>query len=188
MANNDPFVDNATGGMAGDSDTTPTPNNDATPAPSGTLSGQGFTILWSAGDPSPSLLWNVTYSTDNSGGDSLLPNAMRFLGQHCLPQMTNGMLPCFTELICVNGHKYQAHPSIYNGKPPWNDHVMVNWHGYAYNTLPCLIHAFQDLCQLPPGTRIILRESGQSSMSAAGVYAVIHSFSPSMKRGTFPTL
>ncbi len=67
------IVGNATGGMAGDSDATPTPNNDATPAPSGTLSGRGFTTLWSAGDLSPSLLWNRTYSTDNSGGDSLFP-------------------------------------------------------------------------------------------------------------------
>jgi hypothetical protein len=56
MANNDLFVGNATGEMAGDSEETPAPNNDATPAPSGTLSGRGFTILWSAGDPSPSLL------------------------------------------------------------------------------------------------------------------------------------
>jgi hypothetical protein len=54
MANNDPFVlGYVTGGIAGDSDATSTPNNDATPAPSGTLSGRGLTILWSAGDPSP---------------------------------------------------------------------------------------------------------------------------------------
>ena len=53
MANNDLFVGNATGEMAGDSEESPTPNNDATPAPSGTLSGRGLTILWSAGDPSP---------------------------------------------------------------------------------------------------------------------------------------
>ena len=44
MANNDPFVGNAAGGMVGDSETTPTPKNDATPAPSGTLSGREFTI------------------------------------------------------------------------------------------------------------------------------------------------
>ena len=177
MANNDPFVDNATGGMAGDSDTTPTtPDNDATPAPSGSLSGRGFTISWSAGDPSPSLLWNRTYSTDNSSGDSLSPNAMRFLGRQCLPHMTDGKLPCFTEFICANGHMYRAHPSVYNGEP-WNDHAMVKWHGYAY-PLPGLIHAFVDLRQLPPGARINLRESGQPSISAAGVYAVIHSFSP----------
>jgi hypothetical protein len=54
---------------------------------------------------------------------------------------------------------------------------MVNWHGYAYPLL-CLFHAFVDLRQLPPGARIILRESGQPLISAAGVYAVIHSFSP----------
>jgi hypothetical protein len=111
-----------------------------------------------------------------------LPNAMRFLGRQCLPHMTDGKLPCFTEFIRVNGHKYWAHPSVYNGKP-WNNHAMVMWHGHAY-PLPCLIHAFVDLCQLPPGARIILRESGQPSISAAGMYAVTHSFSPSTKRGT----
>jgi hypothetical protein len=53
MANNYLFVGNATGGMAGDSDASSTPNNDATPALFGTLSGRGFTISLSAGDPSP---------------------------------------------------------------------------------------------------------------------------------------
>jgi hypothetical protein len=90
--------------------------------------------------------------------------------------MTDGKLPCFTEFICVNGHKYRAHPSVYNGKP-WNDHAMVKWHGYTY-PLPALVHAFVDLRQMPHGARIILRESGQPSISAPGVYAVIHSFSP----------
>ena len=143
MANDEVLVGNATGGMAGDSDATPTLY--------GTLSGRGFAIVWRAGDPSPSLLWNRKYSTDNSGGDSLLPAAMRFLGRQCLPHMTNGTLPCFTEFICVNGHKYRAHPSVYNGEP-WNDHAMVKWHGYKY-PLPALIHGFVDLRQLPHGAR-----------------------------------
>jgi hypothetical protein len=100
--------------------------------------------------------------------------------------MTNGKLPCFTKFISVNGHKLRAHPSVYNGKP-WNKHAMVKWHGYAY-PLPCLIHVFVDLCQLPPGARIILRESGQPSISIAGVYAVKHSFSHLDKERDFQTL
>ncbi len=165
--------------MAGVINAPPTRDNDATP----TLSGRGFTITWRAGDPSPSLVWNRTYSTDNSSGDSLSPFVMCFLGQHCLPHMTNGKLPCFTEFICANGHKYRAHPSIYNGKP-WHDHVMVRWHGYTH-PLPGLIHAFIDLRQLPPGARITLRESRQPSITAAGVYALIHSFSPLDKERDF---
>jgi Plavaka transposase len=176
MANKEVIVGNGTGGMAGNGDATPTPDNDATPTLSGTLCGRGYRISWSAGDPSPSLVWNRTYPTDNLGGYSLSPNAMSFLGQQCLPHMTDGKLPCFTEFICVNGHKYRAHPSVYNGKP-WNDHAMVKWHGYTY-PLPAIIHAFVDLRQLPPGARINLRESGQPPITVAGVYAVIGSFSP----------
>ncbi len=89
----------------------------------------------------------------------------------------------FSEFICANGHKYRAHPSIYNGKP-WHDHAMVRWCVYTH-PLPGLIHAFIDLRQLPPGARITLRESRQPSITAAGVYALIHSFSPLDKERDF---
>ncbi|KAI2489948.1 hypothetical protein MHU86_24629 [Fragilaria crotonensis] len=140
-----------------------------------TMSGRQFTISRRVGDPSPSFRWNRTYPTDNPGGDSLSRSAMHFLGQHCLlPFLTDGKLPCFTEFICVNGHKYRAHPSIYDGKP-WNDHAMVEWHGFQY-PLPAFIHTFVDLRHLPRGARIALQESGQPSIKEAGVYALIHSF------------
>ncbi len=138
-------------------------DNDATP----TVSGRRFTIAWRVGDLSPSFCWNRKYPTDNPGGDSLSPDAMHFLGQHCLPPMTNGKLPCFTEFICINGHKYRAHPSIYDGKP-WHDHAMVKWHGYPY-PLPAFIHTFVDLRQLPRGSRIALRQSGQPSNKSRSV-------------------
>ena len=159
--------------MTGVSDAPPTHDNNATP----TLSGQGFTITWRAGDASPTFIWNCTYSTNNSCGDSLSPFVMCFLGQHCLPHMTNKKLLCFTDFICVNGHKFHTHPSIYNSGKHWHNHAMVEWHGYAY-PLTGSIHAFKDLCQLPPGARITLQELRQPSITATGVYAIIHSFSP----------
>jgi hypothetical protein len=139
-----------------------------------TLSGRGFAISWRAGDCSPMFIWNRTYPSDNPTGDTLSHKAMFFLGHHCLPHMPDGKLPCFTEFVCDNGHKYRAHPSIYDGRP-WHDHAMVTWHGYAH-PLPALIHTFVDLRNLPPRTRITLRESGQRTITEAGVYALIHSF------------
>ena len=135
--------------------------------------GRGFTISWPVGDQSPRFDWNRTYPTDNPNGVSLLPDAMEYLAHHCLPHMADGKLPCFTEFICTNGHKYRAHPSIYDGKP-WHDHAMVKWQGYPY-PLPAFIHTFVDICHLSPGARISLRESGQPPINA-GVYALVHSF------------
>ena len=126
--------------------------NDALPK----VSGRQFTISCGIGSLSPSFCWTRKYPTDNPGGDSLLPNAMCFLGQHCLlPFLTNGKLPCFTEFICANGHKYRAHPSIHDGKP-WNDHAIVEWRGYPYPLL-AFIHTFVDLRHLPSGARITLQ-------------------------------
>jgi hypothetical protein len=56
MANNEVLFGNVTGGMAGNSNITPTPDNSVTETLSGTLSGRGFTISWSAGDVSSTLL------------------------------------------------------------------------------------------------------------------------------------
>jgi len=134
--------------------------------------GRGFTVSWPVGDEHACFNWNRKYSTDRDGV-SLLPDAMEYLARHCLPHMANGKLPCFTEFICVNGHKYRAHPSIYDGKP-WHDHAMVKWQGYPF-PLPAFIHTFVDLCHLSLGEKITLRESGQPAIKA-GVYALVHSF------------
>ena len=142
--------------------------------PCATLPGRGFTISQRANDQSPTFLWNRKYPVDNPSGDKLSPKVMAFLAQHCLPHMPDGKLPCFTEFVCENGHKYRAHPSIYDGRP-WHDHAMVTWHGYPH-PLPALIHTFVDLRNLPPRSRITLRESGQRTITKAGVYALIHSF------------
>ena len=140
----------------------------------GTLSGRGFTISWRDGDRTPIFLWNRKYPSDNPIGDTLSHDAMSFLGRHCLPHMTDGYLPCFTEFVCENGHKYRAHPCIYDGQP-WHDHAMVTWRGYI-NPLPAFIHTFVDLRNLPPRTRITRQESGKPTITEGGVYALVHSF------------
>ena len=141
---------------------------------SSTLAGRRFTISWSAGDMSPVLSWNRKYAKDNPRGDTLLPSAMQYLAQYCLPHIVDGKLQCHTEFLCSAGQKYRAHPNIYDGKA-WHDHAMVTWRGYKY-PLPALIHTFVDLRSLPPRARITLQEMGQQPPIKAGVYALIHSF------------
>ena len=149
--------------------------------PSSKLSGRGFTISWSAGNALPVLSWNRKYSNDNPGGDTLLPSVMLYLAQYCLPHMVDGKQRCRTEFLCGAGHKYRAHPSIYNSKA-WHDHAMVTWQGCKY-PLPALIHTFVDLRDLPPSSRIILRATGQPPIKA-GVYALIHSFDAIKEKAT----
>ena len=151
----------------------PAPVEDANAFPSSTLSGRGFTISWNAGDALPMFTWNRKYSKDKPGGDTLLLSAMHYLAQYCLPHMVDGKLQCRTEFLSSDGHKYRAHPNIYDGKA-WHDHAMVTWRGYKY-PLPGLIHTFVDLRGLSTSARINLRETGQPPIKA-GVYALIHSF------------
>ena len=75
-------------------------------------------------------------------------------------------LRCCTKFISAEGHKYRAHPSIYNGQP-WHDHTMVG-------SLPAFIHTFIDLRDLPPITRINIPKVGQEPIKA-GMYALVHS-------------
>ena len=100
---------------------------------------------------------------------------MHYLGQYVLPYVLDGKLQCCTEFILAKGHKYRAHPSIYDGEP-WHDHAMLEWPNYKYpHPLPAFIHTFIDLRDLAPSTRIIIPEVGQVPIKA-GVYAVVHSF------------
>jgi hypothetical protein len=145
------------------------------------LSDRGFTISRSAGNALPVLSWNCKYSNDNPGGNTLLLSVMQYLAQYCLPHMVDGKLRCRTEFLCGAGHKYRAHPSIYNSKA-WHDHAMVTWQGCKY-PLPALIHTFVGLCDLPPSSRIILQATGQPPIKA-GVYALIHSFDTIEEKAT----
>jgi hypothetical protein len=76
---------------------------------------------------------------------------MHFLAMYCLPHTGNEGLRCCTEFISADGHKYRAHPSIYDGRP-WHDHAMVELPNYKFpHPLPASI----DLQDLPP----ILRDT-----------------------------
>jgi hypothetical protein len=152
---------------------TPTAGRDI--PPSGTLAGRQFTISWTTGDSSAIFNWNRKGFSDDPEKDRLPSQITEYLAEHCLPHMPNGKLQCFTEFISVNDDRYRAHPSIYDGRP-WNDHAMVKWHG-VNTLLPAFIHTFVDLRVLPKGRSIHIRSTGQTQIRA-GLYALVHSFSP----------
>ena len=144
--------------------------------PPGLMAGRQFTISWNTGDDSARFKWNHKGPQDNPEKDHLPSRITEYLAEHCLPQMPNGKLPCFTEFISVNNDRYRAHPSIlYNGRP-WNDKAMVKWENID-EPLPAFIHTFVDLRGLPEGASLHVRSTGQTNIKA-GSYAVIHSFSP----------
>ena len=138
------------------------------------LAGRGFSISIDSRDNTPQFAWNRKGPSDNPEKDHLSAESMRYITQNCVHHMPRSSVPCFTELVSEKGHRYRAHPNIYDGRP-WNDHVMVKWGGHPH-PLPAFIHAFLDLRQLPIGVSIRLPESGQTIRNA-GVYALIHSFS-----------
>jgi hypothetical protein len=141
-----------------------------TPAEKWKRGGRRYAISWPLGDACPSFQWFRKYPGDHPHGDSLQEKAM-----HCLPHTGDVGLRCCTEFISAEGHKYRAHPSIYDGQP-WHDHAMVEWPNYKYpHPLPAFIHTFIDLRDLPPITRIKIPEVGQEPIKA-GVYALVHSF------------
>ena len=143
--------------------------------PPGLMAGRRFTISWNTGDDSARFHWNHKGPQDNPEKDCHPPRITEYLAEHCLPLMPEGKLPCFTEFISVKNDRYRAHPSIYDGKP-WNDKAMVKWENLR-EPLPAFIHTFVDLRGLPEGTSINIRSTGQMNIKA-GLYAVIHSFSP----------
>jgi hypothetical protein len=146
-----------------------------TPAEKWKLGGRRYAISWPLGDARPSFQWFRKYPGDHPHGDSLQEKAMHYLATHCLPHTGDVGLRCCTEFISAEGHKYRAHPSIYDGQP-WHDHAMVEWPNYKYpHPLPAFIHTFIDLRDLPPITRINIPEVGQEPIKA-GVYALVHSF------------
>ena len=143
--------------------------------PQGKLCGRRFTISWRVGDECPAFQWLRKSPGDKLGRDSLQPTAMQFLAKYCLPHTVDGKLQCCTEFISSLGHRYRAHPSIYDARP-WNDHAMVVWpeENYKY-PLPAFIHTFVDLRSLQPHETITIPEVGQEIIKA-GVYALVHSF------------
>jgi hypothetical protein len=146
-----------------------------TPTPQMQLRGRGYTISLST-EGVPSFRWNRMMSGDDEEKDSLPQRVMEYLVRHCLRHMPDGLLPCWTEIVSSkDDHRYRAHPNIYDGRP-WFDHAMVKWKGYTY-PLPACLHAFVDLRSLPPGVSIDMQES-RSPPIEAGVYALLHSFSP----------
>ena len=137
--------------------------------------GRRFTITWPAGHTRPKFQWFRPSPRDHPDGDSLQGQVMWYLGKYVLPYVPAGKLQCCTEFISAKGHKYRAHPSIYDGEP-WHDHAMLEWPNYKYpHPLPAFIHTFIDLRDLASSTRIIIPEVGQVPIKA-GVYAVVHSF------------
>ena len=135
------------------------------------LWGQRFTITWPVGNTHPTFRWFRPSPGDHPNGDSLQGQVMHYLGQYVLPYVAGGKLQCCTESVSSKGHKYRAHPSIYDGEP-WHDHATLKWPNYNYPyPLPAFIHTFVDF----PGTRIDNPEIGQDPINA-GVYAVVHSF------------
>ena len=101
---------------------------------------------------------------------------MHYLADNLLNHTGGEVIPCFTEFISAAGHKFRAHPSIYNGQP-WHDHAMVDWPKYKYpHPLPAFIRTFVDLRDLPPTTRINIAESVGQEPIKAGAYALVHSF------------
>ena len=151
------------------------------PADNSNAGGQGkpwgrrFTITWPAGHIRPKFRWFRRSPGDDPDSDSLQGQVMWYLGKYVLPHVPAGKLQCCTEFISAKGHKYRAHPCIYDGEP-WNDHAMIEWPNYDYpHPLPAFIHTFVDMRDLPPNTRIIIPEVGQLPLKA-GVYAVVHSF------------
>ena len=128
-----------------------------------------------AGHRRPKFRWFCPSPGDHPDVDSLQGQVMWYLGKYVLPHIPAGKLQCCTEFISAKGHKYRAHPSIYNGEP-WNDHAMIEWPNYKYpHPLPAFIHTFVNMRDLPPNTRFIIPELGQLPLKA-GVYAVVHSF------------
>ncbi len=141
----------------------------------GRLAGRQFNITWPVGDDEASFNWHRKGPTDDAAKDHLPLHITQHLADHCLPHTTDGKLLCATEFISKKGHRYRAHPNIYDGKP-WNDHAMVKWLGFV-DPIPALIHTFVDLRDLPVGTKEInIPLSDQTPIKEAGVYALVHSF------------
>jgi hypothetical protein len=155
-----------------------TPSPTAAPVdaqPSGVMAGRQFTISWTTGEDSATFSWNRKGPSDDPDKDRLPSPVTEYLSEHCLPHMPNGKLPCFTEFVSVRDDLYRAHPNIYDGGA-WNDHAMVKWHKVKA-LLPAFIHTFVDLRGLPKGKSISVRSTGQTNIKA-GLYALVHSFSP----------
>ena len=129
-----------------------------------TLLGKRFTVSWSAGDVRPVLSWNCKYVKYNPArGDTLLPSAMQYLAQYCLPHIVDAKLQCHTEFLSSAGQKYRANPNIYDGKA-WHDDAMVTSRGYKY-PLSALIHIFVDLRSPPPPEQGLSYEKRDSHLS-----------------------
>ena len=150
--------------------------NRNTPAEKWKVGGRRFTISYPLGDAHPSFEWFCKSPGDNPNGDSLQERAVHYLADNLLNHTGGAVIPCFTEFISADGHKFRAHPSIYDGQP-WHDHAMVDWPNYRYpHPLPAFIQTFVDLRDLLPTTRINIAESVGQEPIKAGVYALVHSF------------
>jgi hypothetical protein len=139
------------------------------------MAGRQFTISWTTGDNSATFRWNRKGPSDDPDKDRLPSLVTEYPSEHCLPHMPNGKLPCFAEFVSVRDDLYCAHPNIQDGGA-WNDNAMVKWHKVKA-LLPAFIHTFVDLRGLPKGKSICIRSTGQTNIKA-GLYALVHSFSP----------
>ena len=143
--------------------------------PKGKLLGRRFTISWHVDNEHPTFQWLRKSPAAKLDRDSLHPTAMQFLANYCLPHTEDGRLQCCTEFISSVGHRYRAHPSIYDARP-WNDHAMVVWPGENYKyPLPTFIHTFVDLRSLQPHERITIKEVGQEIIKLESLHWCTHS-------------
>jgi hypothetical protein len=79
------------------------------------LRGQRYTTSWPL--VHPAFQWFRKSPRNHPDGDSLQGKAMHYLAKYCLPHIGDGKLQCCTEFISAEGHKYRAHPSIYDDQP-----------------------------------------------------------------------